>query len=69
MSLFFLWGPSFMAEDGPKIIRFGPKMVPGRYGKRLLLLLFLHIVWLLFCRLPGWVYCYAGPESLGAGSA
>ena len=63
-----------MAEDGPKIIRFGPKMVPGRYGTRredvcYLLLLFLHIVWLLFCRLPGWVYCYAGPESLGAGSA
>ena len=33
MSLFFLWGPSFMAEDGPKIIRFGPNMVPVRDGK------------------------------------
>ena len=33
MRLFFLWGPSFMAEDGPNIIRFGPKMVPGRDGK------------------------------------
>ena len=28
MKLFFLlWGPSFITEDGPKLVHFGPKMV------------------------------------------
>ena len=26
-AFFLLWGPSFITEDGPKLVHFGPKMV------------------------------------------